>query len=245
VLAHVEGFDVFAGPATSAVADGTGFRISGHKPIVRHADVATAFIVSARDPEGETGLYLIEAAAAGVKLTQFRQIDASGAAALDLDHVHATRILQGASAQEVLEDALEWGILGVAAESVGIVEVLNQKTFAYLLTRKQFGQPLAGFQALQHRAADMHIAACEAFVMVDALIEAFEAGHRTSAAVSAVKAVIDRAGRKVGHEAVQLHGAMGVSDELDVSHYMRRLAAIRAEFGTADLHRLRYRQVAA
>jgi len=164
-----------------------------------------------------------------------------------LEAAPATLLLAGEAAEAALLDALETGITGLAAEAVGILRALNETTFAYLGTRKQFGATLASFQALQHRAADMQIAAEEAEILTRRAIEAMDgpAGAARSALVSAVKTVIDAAGRRVGHEAVQLHGGMGVSDELDVSHFMRRLAAMRAEFGSADLHRARFLALAS
>jgi alkylation response protein AidB-like acyl-CoA dehydrogenase len=145
----------------------------------------------------------------------------------------------------VLHDALEWGLFGLAAETAGIVGALNHATFSYLNTRKQFGVPLSSFQALQHRAADMHIAAEEIAAAVDSAIEslAAPAGVIRSAVLSATKVVADLAGHRIGHEAVQMHGAMGVSDELNISHYARRLAAIRAELGGAEIHRQRFRSL--
>ena len=145
-------------------------------------------------------------------------------------------------AQTILHDALEWGLLGLAAETLGIAEALNGITFRYLNTRKQFGTALAGFQALQHRCADMHIAAEELSAVLELALAAMAQppSAQRSALVSAAKSAADAAGRRIGHEAIQLHGGMGVSDELNVSHYARRLVAIRAELGSAELHRLRF-----
>jgi hypothetical protein len=122
---------------------------------------------------------------------------------------------------------------------VAICEALFAKTFAYLGTRKQFGVPLASFQALQHRAADMLAAAEGARVLTDRAIAAVDEGAGTALA-SAAKAMADDAGRRIGHEAVQMHGGIGVSDELDISHYMRRLACIRASHGGAAQNRGRF-----
>jgi alkylation response protein AidB-like acyl-CoA dehydrogenase len=118
----------------------------------------------------------------------------------------------------------------------------NAATFRYLGERKQFGVALGSFQALQHRAANMEIAAQELLAMLELAIESFatEAGNGRSALLAALKAVADTAGRLVGHEAIQLHGGMGVSDELIISHYGRRLATIRAELGSADVHKQRF-----
>jgi alkylation response protein AidB-like acyl-CoA dehydrogenase len=171
-------------------------------------------------------------------------MDGAGAADLQLNAVRlppAALMTFDVSPQTVLHDALEWGLLGVSAEAAGIIGALNRATFAYLNSRKQFGASLATFQALQHRAADMFIAAEEVSAAVNHAVAALDEppGIARSAAICAAKVTADIAGRRVGHEAVQMHGGMGVSDELNVSHYARRLATIRAELGSADTHRQR------
>lgn len=235
-FAHAEGFDPFALPAVTAVANAGAYRLSGEKQVIRHADLADGYVVTA-SLDGNPACFLVEAAAEGVQVEAFRLIDASSAATLSFMDTPA-RYLAGA---QVLEDGLLWALIGLAAEVVGIVDALNVATFSYLGTRKQFGVPLASFQALQHRAADMFAAAEEARGLTARAIRAVDnATPARFALASAVKALTDEAGRKIGHEAVQMHGGMGVSDELNVSHYMRRLAAIRAELGSADLHRARF-----
>ncbi|WP_176599186.1 MULTISPECIES: acyl-CoA dehydrogenase family protein [Sphingobium] len=236
VFAHEEGFDPFAPPATSATRAGDGFVLSGSKLAVRHADLADQFLVTATC-DGDSGIYQVERGAQGLALDSFRMIDGSSAATLEMAGVPA-RYLGGG---DLILETIGRGIIALAAETVGIISALNAATYAYLSTRKQFGVSLASFQALQHRAADMFAAAEEAQVLTERAIEAFDEDMADrSGLVSALKALVDDAGRRVGHEAVQMHGGMGVSDELDVSHYMKRLAAIRAEFGSADLHRARY-----
>ncbi|MBB4642975.1 acyl-CoA dehydrogenase family protein [Rhizorhapis suberifaciens] len=235
-LAHEEGYDPFGLPETRAARAGEGYHINGRKLVVRHADLAERFIVTAT-LDGVAGAYLVDARADGITRDSFRLIDGSSAATMEFLNVPA-RWLAG---NDVLVAALEQGLVALAAETVGIVTALNAATFAYLGTRQQFGVPLASFQALQHRAADMFAAAEEARALTEQAIEAMDAATPDrSALASAVKALADDAGRRIGHEAVQMHGGMGVSDELDVSHYMRRLAAIRAELGSADLHRARF-----
>jgi alkylation response protein AidB-like acyl-CoA dehydrogenase len=244
VLAHDAGSDPFAAPAVAAqTIDGISM-LNGRLRCVRHADVATSFLVTCTE-HGATSISHGPRGTPGLDIEPYRLIDAAGAGDVAL---RAVRLPAGArltfkdTATEALHDALEWGIVGLSAEAAGIVGALNRATFAYLKSRKQFGAALATFQALQHRSADMFIAAEELSAAVNYAIEALRsAPHATrSAAVCAAKVVADVAGRRVGHEAVQMHGGMGVSDELNVSHYMRRLAAIRAELGSADTHRLRF-----
>lgn len=235
-VAHDEGYDPYALPQTKAHADRHGYRIDGRKAVVRHADLAGEFIVTA-DHDGSVAAFLVDARAAGVSISAFRLIDGSSGAVVGFSNAPARR-LGGA---EIVQAALDRALVGLAAETVGIVIALNQATFEYLRTREQFGVPLSSFQALQHRAADMFSSAEEARALTERAIDAIDSGEADRNALSsAVKVVTDEAGRRIGHEAVQMHGGMGVSDELDVSHYLRRLAAIRAELGSADVHRARF-----
>jgi alkylation response protein AidB-like acyl-CoA dehydrogenase len=245
VLAYAPGDDPFAVPRLSATSAAEDVILGGNTACIRHAQVAHEFLVPAVLPDGSVSIYLVPAGARGLVVEAYRLMDASGAADLHFDSVRlprSARLNLGAPTSEVLTDAIEWGILGLVAESVGIATALNDATFSYLMTRKQFGTALGNFQALQHRAADMHIALEEAIAMAGLAIESADAplSPARSAVICAAKVVADGAGRRIGHEAIQLHGGMGVSDELRVSHYARRLAAIRAELGEADAHRLRF-----
>jgi alkylation response protein AidB-like acyl-CoA dehydrogenase len=225
-FAHGEGFDPFVLPEVTANDE---HELTGRKVAVRHGDVADALVVTAR-LNGSAACFLVEADADGIERESFRLIDGSSAATLTFADTPA-RLIAGSDA---LEDALHWGLIGLAAEVSGIVAALNDATFAYLRTRKQFGVTLSSFQALQHRAADMFAAAEETRALCDWAID------RDIGLASAAKALADDNGRRIGHDAVQLHGGMGVSEELHVSHHMRRLAAIRADLGGADLHRARF-----
>jgi alkylation response protein AidB-like acyl-CoA dehydrogenase len=138
----------------------------------------------------------------------------------------------------VLEQAVDRGIAALCAEAVGIIEALNEATLEYSKTRQQFGQPIGRFQVLQHRMADMFVMAVQARSM-----SILASGHAQSKdakarrhAISAAKAFIGKAARFVGQQAVQLHGGMGISAELIVSHYFKRLTVINATFGDADHH---------
>lgn len=238
-FAHGEGFDPFVLPETLARRDGDGHRIDGRKVAIRHADLAQHFIVTASS-DGDAEAFLVDADAPGITLDSYRLIDGSSASTIEFADVPARRL----AGNEVIGATLEQALVALAAETVGVVDALNAATFAYLRTRQQFGVTLSTFQALQHRAADMFAAAEEIRALTDQVIAAVDGKSADrSALASAVKALADDAGRRIGHEAVQMHGGMGVSDELDVSHYMRRLAAIRAELGSADLHRARFAEL--
>jgi alkylation response protein AidB-like acyl-CoA dehydrogenase len=234
-FAHDEGLDPFAPRRTAATRDGEGWRIDGTKIAVRHGDLAGGFVVTAQ-VEGTLACFAVEGEAAGISREAMRLMDASSAATLTLKAVLARRL---DITPAVFDAALARALTGLAVETVAICEALCERTFAYLNTRKQFGMLLGGFQALQHRAADMLAAAESARVLTDRAIAAIDAGAGLELA-SAAKALADDAGRLIGHEAVQLHGGMGVSDELDISHFMRRLATIRATHGQANLHRARF-----
>lgn len=245
VLAHAPGDDPFAVPRLQARHVNGEILLSGTVQCVRHADVAHRFLVPATAESGCICILRIAADSPGLTRQPYRLIDSAGAADLVFENA---RISPQASldfavpAAVALGEAIEWGVLGLAAETAGIVGALNAATFSYLTTRKQFGAPLGNFQALQHRAADMLIAAEEILAITDLAIESMQtnASPSRSATLSAAKVIVDVAGRRVGHEAVQLHGGMGVSDELNVSHYARRLVAIRAELGSAEVHRMRF-----
>jgi alkylation response protein AidB-like acyl-CoA dehydrogenase len=230
-LALSEGFDPFVHPATTVDAKG---RLSGQKIAVRHADLAQIQIVSASH-NGEAGLWLVEAHDTSIQA--YRLIDGSSAATVTFTNAPARKIGDAAALAEMVACTC----VGLAAETAGIVAMLTAATFAYLCTRKQFGVALSSFQALQHRAADMYAAEEEVRILTGRAIDAIDKKSPGALAfAAAAKARTDDLGKRVAHEAVQLHGGMGVSDELNISHGLRRLAAIRAECGSADHLRARF-----
>jgi alkylation response protein AidB-like acyl-CoA dehydrogenase len=242
VLAHDAGVDPFACPLITAQRQGDVYVLNGLVRCVRHADVAQELLVSASLADE---LAIFRVPQASLDVSPYRLMDGAGAADLtfrDLPVNRESRMTFAQPASEILAAALDRGLFGLAAEAAGIVTAANAATFRYLGERKQFGVPLSSFQALQHRAANMEIAAQELRNMLELAIICFagEAGRRRSAMLAALKVVADAMGRLVGHEAIQLHGGMGVSDELNISHYGRRLATIRAELGSADVHRQRF-----
>jgi alkylation response protein AidB-like acyl-CoA dehydrogenase len=257
VFANAAGHDLFAAPALRAMANADGYVLSGQLPCVRHGDVATEFLVTAQLTDDTSAIFRVSRETPGLQLDKFRLMDAAGAAKLDFTNVSLplpNRLEFDIPVADVVVDALEWGLIGAIAEVGSIAQTLNRETFAYLGTRQQFGMTLASFQALQHRAANMFIAAEELAAIANTAIDSIEgdsAGDvsidngstERSALISAAKTIADRAGRLIAHDAIQLHGGMGVSDELNVSHYARRLAVIRAEWGSGDLHGLRFAEL--
>ena len=238
--------------ACTAVRNGGGWRLTGRKIVVLDAPSADYFLVSARggDAGGAGSLFLIERGTAGVSLRSYPTQSGHRAADLRLDDVVVgADALIGApgSGLAMVERAVDKGVAALCAESVGIIAALNETTLNYLKTRKQFGVPIGKFQALQHRMADMFIAAEQSRSMaVNAAVYAdSEDAAVRRRAVSGAKAYIGRAARLVGQEAVQMHGAMGVVDDVIVSHYFKRLTMIDMSFGDADHHLARFSDMLA
>jgi alkylation response protein AidB-like acyl-CoA dehydrogenase len=236
--------------ACTATRDAPGWKLSGRKSVVLDAPAADYFIVSAR-PQGsvtdsaELALFLVPRTAAGATLVPYATQWGARAADLQLTEVAvAANALIGAPSQglEILERGVDAAVAALCAEAAGIVAALNEATLGYLKSRKQFGVPIGVFQALQHRMADMYIAQEQIRSM--AIIAAVHARDPDPVArrraVGGAKAYIGQAARFVGQQAVQLHGAMGVVDELIVSHYFKRLTMIDMTFGDADFHFARF-----
>lgn len=236
-LAHVE---------TSAEAAGDGFVLSGHKAVVFNAPAADKIVVSARtaggvrEAEGIT-LFVVDGSADGVTVRGYPTVDGLRAGEVMLDNVKvgADAILGEAdNALPLIEQVIDRGIAAVCAEAAGIMEHMVWSTRDYLKTREQFGVPLSKFQVLQHRMADMFMDAEEALSM--AYMAALRADDPDPVVrahgVSAAKAFIGQAGRRVGQEAIQMHGGMGVTQEMPISHYFKRLTMIDTMFGNADFH---------
>jgi alkylation response protein AidB-like acyl-CoA dehydrogenase len=207
-------------------------------------------LVSARsggdvaDAEG-ISLFLVPRDAAGLAIVAYPTQSGGRAADVDLLDVRIGRdSLIGAPGQSLgmIERAVDCGMAALCAEALGIVAALNEATLDYLKARKQFGVPIGSFQALQHRMAEMFIAAEQVrsmAILAAVHADSHDAGERRRA-VSGAKAYIGQAARFVGQQAVQLHGAMGVVDSLIVSHYFKRLTMIDMTFGDADFHLARF-----
>jgi len=233
-----------------AKRSGSGYTIEGEKRAVLHGAAADTLIVSARTSGGDTdpagiSLFLVERAAAGLTLKDYRTIDELRAADVWLSGVTVpAEALLGAEGQALplIEEAADYATALLCAEAVGAIRFANETTLEYLKTRRQFGVPIGSFQALQHRMVDMVISyeqarsmSCLACVKVDT---AGAAERRR--AVSAAKIKVADACRHVSQEAVQLHGGMGMTEELKVSHTFRRLTMISQTFGDADHHLERF-----
>jgi alkylation response protein AidB-like acyl-CoA dehydrogenase len=236
--------------ACTAVRSGGGWRLTGEKTVVLDAPSADYFLVSARssghagEPQG-ISMFLVAREDAGMSLFAYPTQSGGRAADLRLKDVAVDAAgLIGAPGDglAIVERAVDRGIAALCAEAVGIMTALNEATLNYLKTRKQFGVPIGKFQALQHRMAEMFIAAEQARSMaVNAAVYAdSENAAERRRAVSGAKAYIGQAARLVGQQAVQMHGAMGVVDDLIVSHYFKRLTMIDLSLGDVDFHLARF-----
>jgi pimeloyl-CoA dehydrogenase small subunit len=236
--------------ATQARRAGENWILDGEKCAVLHGGSADILVIPARtaghptDPHG-ISLFLVERATTGVALQEYRTIDNLRAVDVRLSGaVVPAEALIGREGDglTLLEEVVDYGTALLCAEAVGAIRYANEATLAYLKTRRQFGVPIGSFQALQHRMVDMFIIyeqarsmACLACVKVDTA----DAAERRRA-VSAAKIKIADACRHVSQEAVQLHGGMGMTEDLKISHTFRRLTMIAQTFGDADHHLERF-----
>lgn len=236
-LCHVE--------TTGAESSG-GYVLNGHKAVVFNAAAADKIIVTARtgggvrDADG-ISLFVIDRDAEGVDLRPFPTVDGLRAAEVKLDNVAVgpdALLGEKDNAAPLIDLVIDRGIAAVCAEGAGIMEHMVWSTRDYLKTREQFGVPLSKFQVLQHRMADMFMDAEEGQSMgYMAALRADDADPvRRAHGVSAAKAFIGQAGRRLGQEAIQMHGGMGVTAEMPISHYFKRLTMIDTMFGNADYH---------
>jgi alkylation response protein AidB-like acyl-CoA dehydrogenase len=235
----------YADVAATAERSASGWRLNGQKSVAIAAPWADQLIVAARTSghAGDTAgisLFLVPADAAGVSMHPYPTIDGRRAADFILSDVEVSQeALIGGEGQglELLEELRDRAVAAQAAEASGLLDKLLQDTVAYTQQRQQFGQPIASFQVLQHRMVDMymHVELTRAAALLATLKLDAPADERARAASSA-KAIVAEACRFVGQNAVQLHGGMGMTDELPIGHYFKRATQIEGEFGSADWH---------
>ncbi|GAC1407428.1 MAG: acyl-CoA dehydrogenase [Burkholderiaceae bacterium] len=235
---------------TTATSNSSGYVLNGTKTVVIHGAQAGMLIVSARnaglqrDIDG-ISLFVIPANAPGVTIRDYRTIDNLHAADVWFDNaqVPATALLGGeGAAWEILDAASDYGVALLCAEALGAMEALNAATLEYLKTRQQFGVPIGKFQALQHRMAEMFMQLEQARSM--ATLVAVKVGSADPAerrrTASGAKARIGQALKFIGQHAVQLHGGMGVTNELPAAHHFKRLTMIELTLGDTDHHLARF-----
>ena len=234
--------------ATTAARDGDEWVLTGEKIVVTAAPLATHLLITARAGDDAQGvsLFLTEfdpaAPPSGVEVHSYRTIDDRRAADLTFNQLRLPAdALLAEDATSSLAQARDEGAAAVCAEAVGAMRKVLSDTVEYCKQRQQFGQPIGNFQVLQHRMVDMYMEVEQSVAAVYLAVLNLEAEpHVRARAVSAAKATIGRAARFLGQNAVQLHGGMGMTEELAIGHYFKRLTALQYEFGSTDQHRTRY-----
>jgi alkylation response protein AidB-like acyl-CoA dehydrogenase len=234
-----------ANVATTATQDSNHWVLNGRKGLVLNGGTSDLLLIPARtagdigDEHGIT-LFAVAADSDGLSCNAYATVDGLRAAEITLEGVRVSGDAVLGNVDEgyaALSATIDDATLAVCAEAVGIMYALKDKTVQYSKDRSQFGVPIGSFQALQHRMVDM-LMACEQAqsLLMWAVMTNAEGSDESRRAVSAMKYMIGTAGQKLGEEAVQIHGGMGVTWELDVAHYFKRLTAICTLFGNADWH---------
>ena len=234
---------------TTAKREGNGFVLSGKKLAVLAGHAADILIVSART-SGEMNardgitLFVLDAKTAGLERVNYATVDGLRAANITLNGVKvgADQVIgEVDKGLPILEAVTDEVIVALGAEATGLMEVLYKSTVAYCKERKQFGVPIAAFQVLQHRMVDMFMEYEQFKSMTYMATMTQDAQRPLGKAASGLKVMLTRCGRMIGHAAIQNHGGMGMTDELAVSHFFKRLTMIDLLFGNADYHLDRYR----
>jgi len=235
---------------TTATANNGSYLLSGHKSVVINGPNANFFIVSVRtsgEQRDETGvsLFIIPSDAKGLSRRDYPTVDGQRASELILDNVEldeASRLGEEGQGLNILQQAIDFATLAIGSEAVGCMEVLYKDTVEYCKNREQFGQPIGKFQVLQHRMVDMFMEHEQSKSLMFMAAMRWDEGYGAEAqkAVSAFKVQVGKSGKFVGQSAVQLHGGMGMTDELNVGHYFKRLTIIDTMFGNVDHHLKRF-----
>jgi alkylation response protein AidB-like acyl-CoA dehydrogenase len=231
--------------ATRARRDGDAFVLDGQKTFVLHGGDADLLLIPART-DGEQRarqgitLFALPGDTHGIERQPYPTVDGQRAAEIRLAGVRAGRdsvLGEIGAGFHALQATIDLATLAVSAEAVGVLETLHSRTVDYTKSRVQFGVPIGSFQALQHRMVDM-LVDCQQIrsLLLWAAMTAASGDPETPAAISAVKYRVGTTGRRVAQEAVQMHGGMGVTWELDIAHYFKRLSAIEVLFGNSDYH---------
>jgi alkylation response protein AidB-like acyl-CoA dehydrogenase len=238
---------------TTATPSGDGFVLNGEKVVVFNGEQADHLVVLARtagEQSDRTGLslFIVEASAAGIDKMNYPMMDGQRVANVAFKDVAlpADALLgEEGQALALVEALVDEAIIALASEAVGIMGVLNAKTLEYAKTREQFGVAIGSYQALQHRMVDTMMAyeQCKS-LLFKALCEYKQDPAMAAETIHALKVLIDRNAKHVFGEAIQIHGGMGMTDELDIGHYAKRLMMINTTFGDANFHRSRFVETA-
>jgi alkylation response protein AidB-like acyl-CoA dehydrogenase len=237
---------------TEAKLKDGNYVVNGFKSVVMNGPNANKFIISTRTSGKQTdkdgiSLLVVDANQDGVSLRNYPTVDDRRASELTLENVIVpASCLLGSENQgfKLLEDAIDNATLGICAEAVGAMEVLYKTTVEYTKTREQFGQPIGKFQVLQHRMVDMFMEYEQSkSLLYMATIKNVEGSQDAKKSISGLKYQVGKAAKFIGQQAVQLHGGMGVTNELNVGHFFKRLTTIISIFGNTDYHLKRYSQL--
>jgi alkylation response protein AidB-like acyl-CoA dehydrogenase len=243
---------------TTATPNDSGYTLNGVKTVVANGGTANKFIVSARtsgeqfDPSG-ISLFLVDAESPGVEVKAYKMMDGQSAATVTFVDVSVTEsqlLNKVGEGMDLVDRVMPQILIGLSAEALGIMATLNSLTVDYTKTRQQFGTPISSFQVLQHRMVDTFMA-CEQTksLLYRGLCESKSVAEGETAAdalaktVHALKATVARYGKTIGEEAIQLHGGIGMTDELNIGHYVKRLMMINTTFGDGDFHQKKFNQL--
>ncbi|MFK7864252.1 MAG: acyl-CoA dehydrogenase family protein [Pseudohongiellaceae bacterium] len=252
-LAHAEAGSRFnvASVQTTATADGDNVVISGTKIAVLNGRAADKLLVVARESGNATdrdgvSVFLVDSSADGIETHSYANVDGKSSSEITFSNVtvpSSARVGAAGNAVSAIESVIDRVTLASAAEALGAMESLLQKTVEYSKTRKQFGTAIGTFQALQHRMSDMFIEcqlARSIVVMAAMKMDSGESAAEKAKAVSAAKSRVGKAIHKVGPEAVQIHGGIGTTEELDVGHLFKCVTALEMQYGNTDYHTTRF-----
>ena len=231
--------------ATSARKEGDKFIINGQKSMVLNAESADHIVVVTRTTggqvdEGGITLFLLDSDMKGLEIQNFPTVDGLRASEITFDNVEVSSermIGEQDKGFDILRTVSNNAILALCAEAVGAMEILYKDTVEYTQQREQFDHPLSDFQVLQHRMVDMFMEyeQCKS-LLFRATMETIQDPEMAQRTIHALKHLIGKSGIFVGENAVQLHGGMGVTEELRIGHFFKRLLAIDSQFGNADFH---------
>ena len=234
---------------TEAKSDGDSFILNGYKSVVMNGPSADKIIISARTSgaqldESGISLFIVDANSDGLNKTNYKTVDGRRASDLTLENVSVSKSSWVGDQDKVfaiLDSEIDKAILAISAEAVGAMEVLYKTTVEYTKTREQFGTAIGKFQVLQHRMVDMFMEyeQCKSLLYM-ATMKHEEGAEDAKKAISGLKYQVGKAGKFIGQQAVQLHGGMGVTDELNVGHYFKRLTTVGTIFGNTDYHLKKY-----
>ncbi len=237
---------------TKAEQKGGDYILNGYKAVVLGGPWADKFIVTARTSGGQRDdkgitIFVVDKGADGVSTRDYPTVDGFRASELTLENVVVGKdavVGEVDNGLPLVEKIADEAIAAYCAEAIGAMKVLNDATVEYCKTRKQFGQPIGKFQVLQHRMVDMFMEYEQSVSMTYMVnLKLGEDEIERKKAASGAKVQIGKSGRFVGQQAIQLHGGMGMTDELNVGHFFKRLTMIDTAFGNVDHHLKRYAQL--